>query len=68
MGFKSASAYQKAAGKVIANKKAIHKKTSDKDILYFLESTDEFVVVSKWGFIRTYFIPDAGRYYYDKQK
>ena len=67
MGFQSAASYQKAAGKVIENKDSLHKQSADDDTLYFLEYTGEFVVVSKWGFIRTYFIPNDGKYYYDKQ-
>ena len=39
----------------------------DGDDVYYLEETNEFVVVSTDGFIRTYFCPDSGKKYFDKQ-
>ena len=37
------------------------------DDVYYLEETNEFVIVSTKGYIRTYFKPDSGKRYYDKQ-
>lgn len=35
--------------------------------VYYVESTNEFVIVSTDGYIRTYFKPDAGISYYNRQ-
>lgn len=68
MGFNSAQDYQEAAGAVVNNPNALHKlEKEDGDDVYYLEETNEFVVVSKDGFIRTYFCPDQGKKYYDRQ-
>ena len=68
MGFKSAKEYENAASDVINNPKALHKKEKeDQDDVYYLETTNEFVIVSTDGYIRTYFWPDAKKSYYDRQ-
>lgn len=70
MGFRSAKEYEKAAAAVVNNPKALHKKETDQDknnTVYYVEKTNEFVVVSDDGFIRTYFNPSGGKKYYDKQ-
>lgn len=68
MGFSSASQYEKAAADVITNLNALHKtEAEDGDTVYYVESTNEFVVLSTDGYIRTYFLPDAGKAYYDRQ-
>ncbi|MBO5485723.1 MAG: hypothetical protein J5988_02170 [Eubacterium sp.] len=68
MGFKSKEEYLAAANKVINNHNALHKKEAeDGDDVYFLESTGELVVLSTDGYIRTYFIPDDGIEYYNRQ-
>lgn len=68
MGFDSKESYEAAASKVVTNPDALHKTESeDGDDVYYIEATNEFVVVAKDGFIRTYFLPDAGKKYYDKQ-
>lgn len=68
MGFTSANEYETAASKVINNSKALHKlEAEDGDDVYYLEDTNEFVIVSTRGYIRTYFCPDSGRKYFDKQ-
>ena len=68
MGFDFAKEYEQAANKVISSPDALHKnEKEDGDDVYYLESTNEFVVVSTDGFIRTYFYPDNGKSYYDKQ-
>lgn len=68
MGFASAEEYEAAAGKVVANKETLHKvEEEDGDDVYYLEETNEFVVVSTDGYIRTYFNPDDGLDYYNRQ-
>lgn len=67
MGFQNAADYEKAAERVIVNKEALHKKEAeDGDDVYYLEKTNELVIVSVYGFIRTYFCPNDGRAYYDR--
>ena len=68
MGFSSASAYETAAKKVVENSHSLHKiEAEDGDDVYYLESTNEFVIVSTDGYIRTYFKPDDGIAYYNRQ-
>ena len=68
MGFESKDAYVEAANKVINNPDSLHKiEKEDGDDIYYLEETNEFVVVSTDGYIRTYFCPDSGKKYFDKQ-
>ena len=68
MGFASAADYEKAASDVVNNPNALTKKEAeDNDDVYYVEATNEFVVVSTRGFIRTYFKPNNGKKYYDKQ-
>ena len=68
MGFASREDYEKAASDVINNPKALHKTESeDGDYVYYVEETNEFVVLSQDGYIRTYFIPSQGKKYYDRQ-
>ena len=68
MGFASAEEYEAAACRVIANPETLHKlEAEDGDDVYYLESTNEFVVVSKDGYIRTYFLPADGIKYYNRQ-
>lgn len=68
MGFSSAKEYEKAASAVVTNPKALHKtEAEDGDDVYYVESTNEFVIVSTDGYIRTYFNPDAGIAYYNRQ-
>lgn len=68
MGFASAEEYELAAYKVVIHPDALHKiEAEDGDDVYYLEETNEFVVVSQDGYIRTYFNPDAGIDYYNRQ-
>lgn len=68
MGFDSAEAYEAAANEVIHNPDALHKlEAEDGDDIYYLEATNEFVVVSTDGYIRTYCNPDKGIDYYNRQ-
>lgn len=68
MGFSSAKEYEAAASAVVNNPDALHKtEADDGDDVYYLEDSNEFVIVSKAGYIRTYFNPSAGKAYYDRQ-
>lgn len=68
MGFVSAADYEKAASDVVNNPDALHKiEKEDGDYVYYVEATNEFVIVSTDGYIRTYFLPSAGKSYYDRQ-
>lgn len=68
MGFASAEEYELAAYKVIIHPDTLHKiESEDGDDVYYREETNEFVVVSQDGYIRTYFYPNAGIDYYNRQ-
>ncbi len=67
MGFGSTDDYLHAANRVISNNKVLVKAQSDSDTAYFLQSSGEFVVLSYDGYIRTYFIPEDGIEYFNKQ-
>ena len=68
MGFKSAADYEKAASDVVNNPAALTKtEKEDGDYVYYVEDTNEFVIVSTDGYLRTYFLPSAGKSYYDRQ-
>ena len=68
MGFEDEDAYVAGANRVIASPDALHKlEAEDGDDVYYLEETNEFVVVSKDGYIRTYFEPTDGIDYYERQ-
>ena len=45
----------------------VKKEKDDNDDVYYIEDTNEFVVVSSDGYLRTYFNPDKGKAYYDRQ-
>lgn len=68
MGFANAEEYEAAASDVVLNPESLHKtEKADGDDCYYLEATNDFVVVSTDGFIRTYFRPDSGKSYFDRQ-
>lgn len=68
MGFTSSEEYEEAACNVINNPNALHKyEAEDNDEIYYVEDTNEFVVVSTDGYIRTYFEPSGGISYYNRQ-
>lgn len=68
MGFLSAEEYEYAAMLVVNNPEALHKtEAEDGDDVYYVEATNEFVIVSTDGYIRTYFLPDRGIDYYNRQ-
>ena len=66
--FRRREEYERAAAAVITDPRALHKiEKEDGDDVYYIEETNEFVVVSTDGFIRTYFLPDSGKEYYYRQ-
>lgn len=68
MGFATKEDYVTAANVVIHSPDALHKlEAEDGDDVYYLEATNEFVIVSTDGYIRTYFCPNDGKDYFDRQ-
>ncbi len=68
MGFTSEEEYERAADAVVHNPKALHKlEAEDGDDVFYVEETNEFVIVSGKGFIRTYFNPSQGIKYFNRQ-
>lgn len=60
--------YLAGANSVISSSDALHKtEKEDGDDVYYLEETNEFVIVSTDGYIRTYFKPESGIKYYNRQ-
>lgn len=67
-GYATAEEYLAGANRVIASADVLHKlEAEDGDDVYYLEATNEFVIVSTDGFLRTYFKPEDGKAYYDRQ-
>ena len=68
MGFESPEEYEHAACLVANNPNALHKlEAEDGDDVYYLEETNEFVIVSTAGYIRTYYQPNSGIEYFNRQ-
>jgi len=68
MGFETVEDYIEAANRVISNPDALHKlEAEDNDHIYFIEETNEFVVLSQDGYIRTYYIANGGIDYFNRQ-
>ena len=68
MGLSSSKEYEMSASDVVNNPESLHKtEKEDGDDVYYKENTNEFVVVSTDGYIRTYFNPDSGKKYFDRQ-
>ena len=66
--YRTAKEYEKGASDVINNPDALFKyEAEDGDGVYYLEATNEFVILSKDGYIRTYFRPSKGKSYFDRQ-
>ena len=66
--YSTAAEYEKGASDVINNSEALHKtEAEDGDGVYYIEDTNEFVILSTDGYIRTYFRPNGGKSYYDRQ-
>ena len=67
-GYNTAEEYEKGANNVINSPIALHKtEKEDGDFVFYIESTNEFVVLPTDGYIRTYFRPSSGKSYYDRQ-
>ena len=68
MGFSSLKEYEMSASDVVNDPDSLHKREKeDGDDIYYKENTNEFVVVSTDGYIRTYFNPDSGKKYFNRQ-
>ncbi len=67
-GYTTKEEYLQGANDVINNPSSLHKyEAEDGDDCYYLQATNEFVVVSPEGEIRTYFKPDDGVAYFNRQ-
>ena len=68
MGFDSAESYEAAANEVIHHPDTLHRiEEEDGDDVYYLEENNGFVIVSIDGYIRTFFYPDDGLEYFNRQ-
>lgn len=68
MGFASPEEYLAGANAIVNHSNALHKtEQEDGDDVYYVQSTNDLVVVSTDGFIRTYFRPADGIAYYNRQ-
>lgn len=66
--YRTAEEYEKGASDVINSSEALHKtEAEDGDGVYYIEATNEFVILSTDGYIRTYFRPNGGKSYFDRQ-
>lgn len=66
--YKTPEEYQAGANRVIYTEGVLHKiEEEDGDDVYYLEETNEFVIVSTDGYLRTYFKPRDGIDYYNRQ-
>lgn len=66
--FLTAQEYLQGANAVINHKDALHKlEAEDGDDVYYLEATNELVIVATDGYIRTYFKPSEGIHYYNRK-
>lgn len=67
-GYKTAKDYEKGASDVINSPDALYKtEAEDGDGVYYIEATNEFVILSTDGYIRTYFLPSGGIDYFNRQ-
>ena len=68
MGFDSAESYEIAANEIINNPDSLHRiEEEDGDDVYYHEETNSFVIVSLDGYIRTFFYPEDGLAYFNRQ-
>ena len=66
--YRTAREYEQGASDLINNPDALFKyEAEDGDGVYYLEETNEFAILSKDGYIRTYFRPSGGKSYFDRQ-
>lgn len=67
-GYTSKEEYLNGANKVINSSESMHKEEAeDGDDIYYDKSKNEIVFVSKDGYIRTYFKPNDGINYFNRQ-
>lgn len=67
-GYTSTSQYVSGANSVINSPDALHKaEAEDGDGVYYIQATNELVILSTEGYIRTYFRPKDGMDYYNRQ-
>lgn len=67
-GYQTAEEYEKGASDVINNPEALFKtEAEDGDGVYYIEESNEFVILSTDGYIRTYFRPTGRINYFNKQ-
>lgn len=60
--------YLLGANIMLDNPNKLHKtEKEDGDDVYYLEETNEFIIVSTDGYLRTYFKPSKGKKYFDRQ-
>ena len=68
-GYTTKEQYLQGAIEVIENPSSLKKtEAEDGDYVYYLQSTNEIVFVSPTGTIRTYFKPDDGIAYFNRQQ
>jgi hypothetical protein len=68
LGYTSTAKYESRANEVIHSPDALHKKElEDGDSIYYIKETNELVILSTDGYIRTYFKPEDGIAYYNRQ-
>ncbi|MDE6781429.1 MAG: hypothetical protein K2J40_08230 [Ruminococcus sp.] len=66
--YSTAYEYEKGASDVINNPDALFKtEAEDGDGVYYIEQSNEFVILSTDGYIRTYFKPSGGINYFNRQ-
>lgn len=68
MGFATKEEYLRAAQALVRGGPGVETWQRGGDTLFFKEQTNEFAVLSENGIIRTYFRPDDGRRYWERQK
>jgi pyocin large subunit-like protein len=68
MGFATMEDYLRAAQALVRGGPGVETLQQGGDTLFFREDTDEFAVLSSRNVIRTYFRPDDGRRYWERQK
>lgn len=67
-GYDTPEKYENGASDVVNDPDALFKyEKEDGDGVYYIEATNEFVILSKDGYIRTYFRPNSGKKYFDRQ-
>ena len=67
-GYASTNQYESGANTVINSPNVLYKtEAEDGDSVYYIQATNELVILSTEGYIRTYFKPEDGMEYYNKQ-